>query len=107
MNRITDDGDEIKFDLHKQRGDSLDSGFAVEPDKRVTASATRQWIYVPADIIRQGHRISVRQRGYKLPVTTPPATSLQEFIGNLHPAQQRLLTGLKLVHDNAVYWIRH
>jgi hypothetical protein len=56
-------------------------------------------LYLPNDCI------SIKHRSYKLPEPDPPANSLLDYIADQDQAYQRLLTGLELVHKDAVYWI--
>jgi hypothetical protein len=100
---VNEDG-KIQFEIFQKR--PVGSGFEKVPSETKLATETTTRIFFPADVTEQTTSFTIRHRDHVLPPEMPPATSLLEFVDRLPKQQRRLLTGLKMVHEHAVYWIR-
>jgi hypothetical protein len=107
MKRITIDGDTVKYDIYGQRNTTSDSGFSTSPEQRISVTDTNTWLYIPAAVTTRGDRLTAHHRSYKIPATRTMATSLQEFVKQQSTPRQRLIAGLTLLHEDALYWVRH
>ena len=94
----------VYFDRYESR--EIGQGFETEPTERRRGQDT-QWVYYPTDVTQQGHRLTSSHRGCIAPTRPPAPTTLLEFVAALSKPRRRLLAGLNIVHDDAVYWIRH
>jgi hypothetical protein len=107
MERIAIVGQAIRYDVYKQRGATSETGFDTESDHSISAADATQWLYIPVDVTDRGNRLTAHHRSYILPATKIPATSIQEFISHQSTPRQRLLSDLTIIHDNAIFWIKH
>ena len=96
----------VKYHTHEGLGNTPEEGFDLESHETITTSETHTWAYVPADIFRESDHFRIKFRGYILPTIPTPATSFMEYAESRHPAKRRLLQGLELIHDDAIFWIR-
>jgi hypothetical protein len=110
MQRITTDGDTVKYDIYRQRESTADSGFSTSPEQRISATDPHQHLAIHSS-----------GSNYQGGPTDSPSSKLQNTrnkdTGDISSricaatinteTRQQLLAGLTLLHEDALYWIRH
>jgi hypothetical protein len=97
---ITKEG-KIQFEIFQKQSEG--SGYEKTSSETLLATETNTWIFFPADVTEQDNSLTIRLRDHVVPPAMAPSKSLLEFVDRLPKQQRRLLTGLKMVHEHAVY----
>jgi hypothetical protein len=105
MHRFVSADGVVYYDHHEARENG--NGYETEPSERQNAREASSWVFYPTEVTDYGNQVQHTHRGCIVPPRPTAATTFTGFVEKLSKPRRRLLAGLKLVHDDATYWIRH